>query len=169
MKILYSFLISVVSVVMLAGCWTFTDSPFKESELKNINDTKFGKQLVKAIKKIPEDSAMMEYIGELKVSIEDQDAMVKDVSKDFLILAEGEPGKYTFTVLMKNKHHLFYCTMGQNESKALPESITIREEKSDMFPTQYVSGNQEDLRIFFEDQVNIGIKFCTAMPYKKVF
>ena len=152
-----------VVILSLTGCYQFQSPPFADKDLKPISETEFGKDVLKAMRKVSVDKESP--IADLKKNISsDSKALV--INDEFLVMQSKKKGSWELTMLMKNSSHIMFCALGENKDIQVPQSIQVTEKKEMMGTMRTVSGPSEELKQFALKLIETTSKFCLSVPYK---
>ena len=107
-----SFVVLVFSLTLISCSYQFAEPPFEDSQLVAVTETKFGEELLSVLKDLPET----DQTADIKEGLGD-DSLVLDVSEDFLIQQEFDEEKdaWELTVITKNRHHMMFCSLMQQD------------------------------------------------------
>lgn len=147
-------------LVVLSGCYAFEQPPYAEADLKPLKSTEFGAAVLKYASEIPDT----EYTTDLKKTIRG-DTMVREVSTDFLITQSNEQGSWQLSVMMRNSHHISFCSLFENPNLRPPKGVRLRKQQGALAGGYTVSGEPEALRDFADLLTFSGPKLCISIPY----
>ena len=162
-----SFVVLVFSLTLVSCSYQFVEPPFEDSQLVAVTETKFGAELLSVLKDLPET----DQTADLKEGLGD-DSLVLDVSEDFLIQQEFDEEKdaWELTVITKNRHHMMFCSLMQQDDDEdgevdiqFPENI---ESKKDEEGQIWLWGDKVAIAEFALELSLSSPKLCVAVPYQ---
>ena len=133
MPVKISFVALVFSLTLISCSYQFVEPPFEDSRLVEVTETRFGEELLSALNDLPntdQTAGIKEGLGE--------DSLVLDVSEDFLIQQEFDEEKsaWGLTVITKNRHHMMFCSLMQQDDDEdgevdiqFPENIEAKKDE----------------------------------------
>ena len=153
------------SLIFISCSYQFLEPPFEDSRLVNITETEFGEELLSALKDLPE----AEETAGIREGL-DEDSLVLDVSEDFLIQQKinEETGAWELTVMTKNRHHIMFCSLIQQDDDdevdiQFPELV---ESKKDHEGQIFLWGDKAAVSEFALELSLSSPKLCMAVPYQ---
>ena len=152
------FLISLFAFV-LSGCYEFSEAPFKDSDLVQLSETEFGREVIKSFKKIPDNQFLME----MKTGFS-EDVKVYEISDDYVIGQEFKENKWTINIYTKNDNHVMFCTLIENENLEIPNGISFEIKDEGMGKIYLASGDQKSLEKLAIELISTTPKVCIAVP-----
>lgn len=153
-------LAAVVAVLALSGCYSFKEAPYKDGDLKNLQSTEFGAAVLKYASKIPDT----EYTADLKKTIT-RNTKVREISSDFLITQSKEDGEWQLSVMMRNSHHIMFCSMMESEVSDIPSGVNVAPKQGALAGGYSVTGDPDGIREFADIITTSGPKLCISIPY----
>jgi len=158
-------IIFVAIIFSLSGCFKFESQPFPEKDLKPINQTKFGKEISKALSgvKLDKQNPLSEVLKGLSTNKSGKKVM--ELNNEQLVMQEKKDGLWQITTVMKNSTHLFVCMLGENKEIKVPQSLKTKEVKDGMMKFQSISGPSEEMKQFALKLVGTSQLVCGAFPY----
>ena len=162
-----SFVVLVFSLTLVSCSYQFVEPPFEDSQLVAVTETKFGAELLSVLKDLPET----DQTADLKEGLGD-DSLVLDVSEDFLIQQQfnEEKDAWELTVITKNRHHMMFCSLMQQDDDEdgevdiqFPENI---ESKKDEEGQIWLWGDKVAVAEFALELSLSSPKLCVAVPYQ---
>ena len=162
-----SFVVLLFSLTLMSCSYQFVEPPFEDSQLVAVTETKFGAELLSVLKDLPET----DQTADLKEGLGD-DSLVLDVSEDFLIQQEFDEEKdaWELTVITKNRHHMMFCSLMQQDDDEdgevdiqFPENI---ESKKDEEGQIWLWGDKVAVAEFALELSLSSPKLCVAVPYQ---
>ena len=151
----------ITTLLLLVGCGTqYAEKPIPEEKMGPIADTKFGKEVVRAILAADIYDAQMREVlqswTEADLVLEIQDMILQ---QEF----NNETGNWQIIVLMTSDTHLFSCSvLGEGKNISGEATVTAL---NDMFNSVVIHGSQKDLEDSVIKSVKKEIKVCLAIPY----
>ena len=160
------YVVLAFSLFLISCSYQFLEPPFEDSRLVNITETEFGEELLSALKDLPE----AEETAGIREGL-DEDSLVLDVSEDFLIQQKinEETGAWELTVMTKNRHHIMFCSLIQQDDDdgevdiRFPELI---ESKKDHEGQIFLWGDKAAVSEFALELSLSSPKLCMAVPYQ---
>ena len=162
-----SFVVLLFSLTLMSCSYQFAEPPFEDSQLVAVTETKFGEELLSVLKDLPET----DQTADIKEGLGD-DSLVLDVSEDFLIQQEFDEEKdaWELTVITKNRHHMMFCSLMQQDDDEdgevdiqFPENI---ESKKDEEGQIWLWGDKVAIAEFALELSLSSPKLCVAVPYQ---
>ena len=160
-KKMKNFIIGIVCLISLTGCYQFTKPPFSQSEMTPLKNSILAQEIVSAIGNIPKSDETREVVDSLK-----EIDFVYELSPTLVVAQETDESGTSLMALMKNEHHLIICSpMGDEKKENSSEAnVNIRAGNSPMEP-KIVDGDPAALKAWAEDYIVNGAKMCIAVPY----
>lgn len=159
MSISNRFLIIFMTLI-LSGCYSFEKAPYTDEDLKPLSSTEFGKAVIKYASKIPDT----EYTEDLKKTISG-DTSVREISSDFLVTQSKEDGMWQISVMMRNNHHIMFCSMMESEINDIPKGVKVAPIQGALTGGYSVSGSENGMKNFADLLAATGPKLCISIPY----
>ena len=161
-----SFVVLVFSLTLMSCSYQFVEPPFEDSQLVAVTETKFGAELLSVLKDLPET----DQTADLKEGLGD-DSLVLDVSEDFLIQQQfnEEKDAWELTVITKNRHHMMFCSLMQQDDDdgevdiQFPENIESRKDEEGQI---WLWGDKVAVAEFALELSLSSPKLCVAVPYQ---
>ena len=162
-----SFVVLLFSLTLMSCSYQFSEPPFEDSQLVAVSETKFGKELLSVLKDLPKNDET----ADIREGLGD-DALVLDVSEDFLIQQsfDEEKDAWSLAVITKNRHHMMFCTLMQQDDDEdgevdiqFPENI---ESKKDEAGEIWLWGDKATIAEFALELSLSSTKLCVALPYQ---
>ena len=154
----------LLSLVVASCSYQFKEAPFEDSKLVNITETKFGQELLPLL----EDIADTDQTSDIKEDVTD-DSFVLEISEDFLIQQQlsEETNGWELTVITKNKHHIMFCSILQEEEDGevavtFPANVEFKKDDEGQI---WLWGDKIAVAEFALELSLSSSKLCLAIPY----
>lgn len=153
-------IISISCLLSLTGCYEFAKSPFSESEMTLLEDSKITKDVIEILNKFPiEETEVFEDIKEIY-----EFSPTIEVA-EFI----HEDGNVTLVMFMKNEHHAMACDLS-NAYDILEDDDLLMElgGNVDIQADSWgyiIDGDVAELKKWTDSYILQAPKVCYAVPY----
>ena len=151
-------IISISCLLSLTGCYEFGKSPFSESEMTLLEDSKITKDVIEILNKFPIDEEDEKVLKEIKEIYEISSTIEVAEFKD-------QDGHISLTVFMKTEHHAMACELHELEDEDLLMTFGNVDIKDGTWGTILIDGDVAELKKWTVNYILKGPKICYAVPY----
>ena len=151
-------IISIFCTLSLTGCYEFAKSPFSDSEMTLLEDSKITKDVMKLMDELQieesEGSKEIKGVYEISPTIELAEYKNKD-------------GNFTLTMFMKNEHHYMACDIYGLEDEDFLKSLgnVNIQDGTGAWGRKVIDGDVAELKKWAVNYILKGPKICIAIPY----
>ena len=158
------YVLNILIIFLISGCYNFSQAPFKDTDLKSMQDTKFGQKIKKLMNTLPKNRTTSGMSS-------DDETYVFEVSDKLLIEQKFQDGNWSVVSYMTYPDAFFACIfMNDIIDEKIISSYDIKAENIEdgMFQSKLISGKRENLEKLVIDLSQNSPKLCLSMPLKEM-